>query len=296
MNVNTNKSIHIELQDFPLTKNDANNNDNDNAVIFEETKFSFRVSQETLEWKIEQNQHLFTRKSTYIAKIGLFVAAVAFVLLGEIYGTPSDNTPCIEDPVINLTTEAANFLKGNNDIAMSLQYVYGVAMDAVFYVTFIYWVINAKNARFLVVVLMYFAFRYLNSKMYTFKLPDGNVWNNLSSYSLTGYIYKGTDFLYSGHIGFLNICAMEWFELGYKKLSYVIWVIMCYTAFLFMLFQIHYMVDILTALFFSHYCFLIVNNHLMAIEKFGMAVFAQVQKALQTKGKYWRAENVEPDN
>ena len=108
-----------------------------------------------LQRKKEKHKHLFTTKRIGFMKLFLFFFAVSFVAIGKIYGTvifllylisllnhntqPSENTYCIEDPILALFYFFTKALIEYPGLILILQYIYAIFLDSVFYATFIYW-------------------------------------------------------------------------------------------------------------------------------------------------------------
>jgi len=137
------------------------------------------------------------------------------------------------------------------------------------------------------VLAIFFAFRGINNMMYLFILPKDCIWTNLDGYFLLANVDKGHDFLFSGHIAFLNICALEWYELGHKSLARIIWVVLAYTSIIFLAFQVHYTADIFTALYASHYFYITVDENLNTFEASSSKVFVQIKQKL-LGNDYWQ--------
>jgi hypothetical protein len=155
-----------------------------------------------------------------------------------------------------------------------------VGVELVFYGTFLYWLVLGKNARLPLTLLSYLLLRFGLNQMYSFKLSDNEIWENPFSYSIIGYLIKGKDFLYSSHIGVMIICGLEWRHLGFKKIWHAIVAFVVVVSMVFLVFQIHYTVDILTALFLAHYCSILVDNQIRTMDYSDINMWVKLTKPI----------------
>jgi hypothetical protein len=66
---------------------------------------------------------------------------------------------------------------------------------------------------------------------------------------------RGSDFFFSGHAGFLVVCANEWNTLGNKRLRNFVLCVLAYTVFILLTYRVHYSIDIFGGIFFADWCY-----------------------------------------
>jgi len=72
------------------------------------------------------------------------------------------------------------------------------------------------------------------------RFPPGYYWDDPGFPSLVVPYGNTTDFFYSGHVGFLNISALEWYKHKMYKMSYLTIFIIVYMIFVLLIFRGHY--------------------------------------------------------
>jgi len=110
------------------------------------------------------------------------------------------------------------------------------------------------------------------------RYPPGIYWDDPGFPSLIVPYGDTTDFFYSGHVGFLNIAALEWYKQKIYKMSYFTIFVMFYTIFVLLIFRAHYSIgknlkfyrfiekivmnkDIITGLIASNWIFTHIDIH-----------------------------------
>ena len=111
-----------------------------------------------------------------------------------------------------------------------------------------------------------------------FRFPDGYSWEDPGFPTIVVPYGRSSDFFFSGHCGFLNICALEWLRNGKSNYFKVVEVINAYMAFVMLVFRIHYAIDIVVAIFFSHYIFLFVEWHLEFIDSLVLRIYNIIKR------------------
>ncbi|EAR94796.1 PAP2 family protein (macronuclear) [Tetrahymena thermophila SB210] len=214
--------------------------------------------------------------------IGLMMSAV---WLGKNYATPSIEVPKLSDPIHDATSYLNNLVNKHKEIAMFFQISASIIMDFSFFALCFYWVIKINSVRAIFAMACFYIFRGLNQALIIFPFPEGYYWEypNFPSY-VTPY-GKTSDFFYSGHVGFLNIVALEW----YKQKNYFMFYLTCafnvYVAFVMVVFRIHYVVDITTGLVVSHYIFMLVCKYNDKIDYLFQKVFHCTERCFSSNSK-----------
>jgi hypothetical protein len=90
--------------------------------------------------------------------------------------------------------------------------------------------------------------------------PEGYTWDDPGVPSVIVPYGRTSDFFFSGHCGFLMICACEWYQLGFKKMTYLTHCVNVYLAVVMLICRIHYSADITTGLIYGHYIYIVVRH------------------------------------
>lgn len=72
------------------------------------------------------------------------------------------------------------------------------------------------------------------------RFPPGYYWDDPGFPSVVVPYGISTDFFYSGHVGFLNIAALEWYKNKMYGMSYLTIFIIFYMIFVLLIFRGHY--------------------------------------------------------
>ena len=76
------------------------------------------------------------------------------------------------------------------------------------------------------------------------RFPPGYYWDDPNFPSFLIAYGNTTDFFYSGHVGFLNIAALEWYQHKMYKMSYFTASVICYMIFVLLIFRGHYSIGL----------------------------------------------------
>jgi len=128
-------------------------------------------------------------------------------------------------------------------------------VDVTFFVTFGYWLLYSRNYRLPATLLVFYIVRAAVQTVWFSPFPDGFYWESPGFPSLVVPYGRGSDFFFSGHAGFMTICALEANLLGRKKIRNAMIGATIYTCFILLIYRIHYSIDIFTGVFFSEWCF-----------------------------------------
>ena len=129
-------------------------------------------------------------------------------------------------------------------------------MDMIGLGTFIYWVFKGNSSRLGMTFATFYAIRAVFVNVIWLPYPALYYWEDPGVPSLIVSYGPGSDFFYSGHSGFLVICAREWGSIGHKGIRNFIYVVLTYTVFVLLVFRGHYTIDIFAGIFFADYCYL----------------------------------------
>ena len=194
--------------------------------------------------------------SNRFGRLIVLILAIALLIIGR-YSVPNIEINCIKDEIIDLLKFANDFINagGNEFFRDFFQVVCSFLVDTVFVITFWYWVMYGRNARLPLSLIVFYFTRAAIQKIWISPFPSGYYWESPGIPSLVVPYGRGSDFFFSGHSGFLVICASEWHKLNIPKMrNYVIGVTI-YTILILLIYRIHYTIDIFTGVIFAEWAF-----------------------------------------
>jgi len=194
-----------------------------------------------------------TRK---IGRFLVFLVAIAFLLIGRM-SVPNNEVQCVVDKVLNALNFANDFINtpGNETFRNVFQALCSFSVDLTFIITFGYWVLRGNSGRLPITLAMFYITRALIQKIWFSPFPHGFYWDSPGIPSLVVPYGRGSDFFFSGHSGFMVICALEWNKIGKTKIRNFVILAGIYTVLTLLVYQIHYSIDIFTGVFFADWCF-----------------------------------------
>jgi len=222
-------------------------------------------------------------KKKVTIKFCVFVTCLTFLFIGR-YSVPSNDPPCIVDKVQLWFEDLNVFLmtKGNEAWRDSLQIICSLFMDLMFFITGAYWILRGSSSRLVVATLSFYIVRAIVQALWFSPFPaEGYWWYDPGFPSFVVPYGKGSDFFFSGHIGFIVICASEWKKYGEKVAVWILSIGGVYTAFILIAYKVHYSIDIFTGVFFAHWTYHMVDYYKDPIDSFFIRVFYRGKEMLQ---------------
>ena len=198
-----------------------------------------------LDSEISTDNPIFGR----IFRFLVFLFMILGVYLGKAYGTPSVVVQCLNDPVHNFLQNPNQEVLSNREAAKFLQISSSLLMDFTFFSLFTYWFLYGKSCRLILATVMFYSIRAMSQILVQFKFPEGYDWQYPGFPSYVVPYGNTSDFFFSGHCGFLNICALEWFALGKRRMGFAIEAINVYMAIVMLIFRVHYTIGIFSSIF-----------------------------------------------
>jgi hypothetical protein len=219
-----------------------------------ETK-SQRSSVLSDEIQIKHTQNHSDRKRQ-IGRFVVFLIGIAFLIIGRA-GVPNIEVSCVEDKVLEALEFANNFInkEGNQAFRDAFQALCSFLVDFTFAITFGYWVLKGKSTRLPLTLAIFYITRALVQKLWFSPFPNGFYWEDPGVPSLVVPYGRGSDFFFSGHSGFMIICAKEWGKAGKTKIRNFVMLAAGYTMLILLVYRIHYSIDVFTGVFFADWCF-----------------------------------------
>jgi len=212
-------------------------------------------------------------------KFTIFVSCLSFLIIGR-FSVPDNEVPNIVDNVQIMFDNVNYFILHNTGWRDIMQILCSAFMDVLFLSTAGYWVLYSKSSRLILTILFFYGTRALVQNMWFSPFPPGFWWYDPGFPSLVVPYGRGSDFFFSGHIGFVVICGTEWKRNG--KPLMVLFAILggAYTAFILLAYQVHYSIDLFTGLFFSHYCYLMVDSYKETFDNFFIGIYVLSRRLL----------------
>lgn len=234
------------------------------------------------------DQSGFSEKAQRSARFVVFIIVVAFLIVGR-YSVPDDIIPCVEDKVMDALKFANDFINApGNEVYRSLfQALCSFLVDLTFIITFVYWVLKGRSGRLPITLAIFYITRALVQKVAFMPYPQGWYWYDPGFPSLVVPYGRGSDFFFSGHTGFMVICASEWHALkntkhNTKVRNFVIGAGI-YTMLILLVYRIHYFIDVFTGLIFAEWVWCKVDKHKDTLDGYFAFVMNKLRSILGAK-------------
>jgi len=202
-------------------------------------------------------------------KIRLFIFGLCLVLLviGR-YNIPSEITYVCIDRLQNLFLGFNDFINENAFWRNTLMIICSLFMDLMFLATGFNWILRGGSSRLIVSVVSFYLIRAAVQAIWVSPFPEkGYWWNDPGFPSLVVPYGVGSDFFFSGHIGFVTICALEWKKNGNRVMAWLLAIGGIYTGFILLTYKVHYSIDLFTGVTFAHYLYMLVDENKEKIDE-----------------------------
>jgi len=236
----------------------------------------------------------FSEKVKRNGRLAILFIAIAFLMVGRL-SVPDNEVFCIEDKIITAFEAANTFINNpaNEFFRDSFQFLCSLMIDIVFIVTFGYWVLYGKSGRLPLSLAIFYVTRALVQKVWFSPFPQGFYWESPGIPSLVVPYGRGSDFFFSGHSGFLVICASEWHKLKFPKVRNYCILTAIYTVLILLTYRIHYSIDIFTGVIFAEWCFTKVDCHKDTVDNYWIYYTSKLKTYLLGKQAQPIKSNVE---
>jgi len=197
-----------------------------------------------------------------IVRLSIFIFCIFALVIGRL-GVPDVESACVKDKVVDALKVVNDFINmpGNEFYRDLMQMVCSFFVDIVFLTTFGYWVLRGKGIRLPISLALFYVVRAMVQAVWVSPFPEGYYWDAPMLPSLVVPYGRGSDFFFSGHSGFLVICASEWHKIKMPKMRNFSICVAIYTIFVLLTYRIHYSIDIFTGVIFAEWCFGKVDLH-----------------------------------
>jgi len=216
-------------------------------------------------------------------RLTIFSVCLLILFVGRFY-IPDEKTYVCIDRLQAFFYGANDWINANPFWRNTLQIICSLFMDIMFIGTGINWIIRGGSSRLIVTTISFYILRAMVQAIWVSPFPDkGYWWNNPGLPSLVVPYGEGTDFFFSGHIGFVTICAMEWKVNGHKLIPRILAVGGVYTGFILLIYKVHYSIDLFTGVTFAHWLFMMIDQRKEKIDAFFVWVYYVSGKSLVKK-------------
>jgi len=201
-------------------------------------------------------------------RLTIFSLCILFLFFGR-FQIPDEVTYVCIDRVQALFFGANDWIMENPFWRSTLQIICSLFMDTMFLMTGTNWIIRGGSSRLIFTTISFYLLRALVQAVWVSPFPEkGYWWESPGLPSLVVPYGEGTDFFFSGHIGFVTICAMEWKANGHKLIPKIFAVGGVYTGFILLIYKVHYSIDLFVGVTFAHWLFMLVDQNKERIDSF----------------------------
>lgn len=156
-------------------------------------------------------------------------------------------------------------------------------MDLVMLNMMISWYLSGRTGQILWTVIVFYVSRAIIQENFKFRFTDLGIWDDPGIPSLVVPYGLQSDYYFSGHCGFLTInSAHMWQEKRYIT-SVLIAICISYMAFVLIMSQIHYTIDIPIGIFYGYYLFIIVRPHVTRLDFYASRASTKIYRWIKSK-------------
>eukprot|EP01017_Pseudomicrothorax_dubius_P016708 TRINITY_DN1891_c0_g1_i27.p1 TRINITY_DN1891_c0_g1~~TRINITY_DN1891_c0_g1_i27.p1 ORF type:complete len:231 (+),score=19.03 TRINITY_DN1891_c0_g1_i27:59-751(+) len=173
-------------------------------------------------------------------RIVVFILVTAFVVISKNLILPSEDAGCFRDHLFNVLNHLNELARNDPAFRSAIQISSSLLMDIVYLSLFFHWVAKGTSSRILITALSFYAFRGMVMNLALLGFPHGYVWDHPGFPSIVVPYGRTSDFFFSGHCGFLMICASEYMTIGLKWAGVFTHLVNLYMAAVMLICRIHY--------------------------------------------------------
>ena len=141
-------------------------------------------------------------------------------------------------------------------------------IDIMTLTSFYFWARHSSSWRFLIAMAIFYSFRAFTTSLVIFEIPEGYNWAYPGMMSIFVPYGATADFFYSGHVG---TCILQMNEhLSESRPIYGIFCLltMFCQAFMMVALRSHYSIDMLAAMIFAHYIFIMSERYCFVVDQY----------------------------
>ena len=167
--------------------------------------------------------NIFLLKSKYKLKLQKFVIVVfifiSFLLVKHAGVISEADYDKPKDRLFDATNGVNKYLNDNKDVARIVQILACLILDSVFILVLAVFVSKSESLRTPVSMVLFYLIRAALQMLQTSPFPVGMYWEETGFPTIVNIYGRQSDFFYSGHIGFLVLCTLEFFSCKYTRLG-----------------------------------------------------------------------------
>ena len=214
-------------------------------------------------------------------RLAVFSLCVLLLIIGR-YNIPSEVTYVCIDRLQDVFLGVNEFINKEENAFWrnAMQIICSLFMDVMFLATGINWIIRGGGSRLVFTTVSFYLLRAVVQAIWVSPMPEkGYWWYDPGFPSLVVPYGLGTDFFFSGHIGFVTICASEWRKNGNKLMANLLAIGGVYTGFILLAYRVHYSIDLFTGVTFAHWLFMLVDQNKEKIDNIFIDIYYFGKKA-----------------
>jgi len=198
-------------------------------------------------------------RNIIIFNIFVFIGVYSFLILNALYNvSPIEHQPeCIIDKFQNWTLDINQFFGNNKMYRNACMIVASLMMDIITFTMACRSIMQARCFKIVLCIGLFYAFRTWLQSIFFMRLPEHYLWEYPGFFSIGVEYFPKNDFFYSGHIGVLMICLLEFRHDKKKFLTFFALIGICLNFFVLLVTRSHYSIDLIMGLIMGHYCYLI---------------------------------------
>jgi hypothetical protein len=233
----------------------------------------------------DQAGSFFSDKMKRVGRLAIFLGVVIALVAGR-FSVPDNEVACVQDKVMEALGFANKFINtpGNEIFRDVFLFFSSFMLDVIFIGTLGYWVLHGKSGRLPAALGVFYGTRAIVQSLWTSPFPEGNYWYApFGILSLVVPYGRQSDFFFSGHSGFLVICALEWHKLKFPRVRNFVIASAIYTMFILVIYRTHYSIDVFTGVFFAEWSYSKADKHRETIDKYWVHYLLKLRKLVGLK-------------
>jgi hypothetical protein len=217
-----------------------------------------------------------SRKFFYL-KCFLLILLLLLIFSSQAINSSTSRSPkCIEDRIFNLTSSINSYFSSSPSIKNSFVILSSFFLDlniSIFLGIFLLW---GDSWREVIFAGSFYSIRGLLQALTILGFPEGFIWEYPGIYSLLITYVRSSDFFYSGHVGMMMFTGIYYYRNHFLGLMWYSVFCCIFEAIVMVLVRCHYSIDIVGALIFCHYFWILSKDFAFYADVLG---FRQAREA-----------------
>lgn len=139
-----------------------------------------------------------------------------------------------------------------------------ISLDFNFSLCAILYIFHGRGTKIFIMFAMFYGYRAFLLNIFDFVILEESLANMPGLFSIWTPFHRSNDFYYSGHTGCAFLLSLFHLDYGHVKLFKVGCIITIIQGLVMMIIRLHFFIDIIIGLIFSHY-FFIVSTKIMHV-------------------------------